>query len=52
MNEVVPEHLRGGLVDLHAVSLVLGYTIQGWVGYGYVYFPCSNESFYSLTSEL
>lgn len=36
MNEVVPEHLRAGLVDLHAVSLLLGYTIQGWVGYGYV----------------
>lgn len=29
MNEIVPVHLRGALVDVHAVMLVLGYTIQG-----------------------
>jgi hypothetical protein len=37
MNEVVPEHLRGGLVDIHAVFLILGYTIQGWVGFGFYF---------------
>lgn len=31
MNEVVPQHLRGGLVDIHAVMLIFGYTVQGWV---------------------
>lgn len=31
MNEVVPVDMRGGLVDIHAVFLILGYTIQGWV---------------------
>jgi MFS family permease len=35
MNEIVPVHLRGALVDIHAVMLVLGYTIQGWVGFGF-----------------
>ena len=30
MNEIVPVHLRGALVDMHGVMLVLGYTIQGW----------------------
>ena len=29
MNEIVPVHMRGALVDVHAVMLVLGYTIQG-----------------------
>ena len=38
MNEVVPQHLRGGLVDIHAVMLIFGYTVQGWVGFGF-YFP-------------
>jgi MFS family permease len=37
MNEVVPEHLRGGLVDIHAVFLILGYVIQGWVGFGFFF---------------
>lgn len=35
MNEIVPVHMRGALVDVHAVMLVLGYTIQGWVGFGF-----------------
>lgn len=30
MNELVPGHLRGALVDLHGILLVLGYVIQGW----------------------
>jgi MFS family permease len=37
MNEVVPEHLRGGLVDIHAVLLIFGYTVQGWVGFGFYF---------------
>jgi MFS family permease len=37
MNEIVPVHLRGALVDVHAVMLVLGYTIQGWVGFGFYF---------------
>jgi hypothetical protein len=26
-----------GLVDIHAVFLILGYTIQGWVGFGFYF---------------
>jgi MFS family permease len=37
MNEVVPVDFRGGLVDLHAVFLLLGYTVQGWVGFGFYF---------------
>ncbi|KIX01162.1 uncharacterized protein Z518_08887 [Rhinocladiella mackenziei CBS 650.93] len=37
MSEVVPVDLRGALVDLHAVFLILGYTIQGWVGFGFYF---------------
>jgi hypothetical protein len=37
MSEVVPIDLRGGLVDLHGVFLVFGYTIQGWVGFGFYF---------------
>jgi MFS family permease len=37
MNEVVPVHLRGGLVDIHAVMLVFGYVIAGWVGFGFFF---------------
>ncbi|KIX98805.1 uncharacterized protein Z520_05266 [Fonsecaea multimorphosa CBS 102226] len=37
MNEIVPVHMRGALVDVHAVMLVLGYTIQGWVGFGFYF---------------
>lgn len=37
MNEIVPVHMRGALVDIHAVMLVLGYTIQGWVGFGFYF---------------
>ena len=37
MNEIVPVHIRGALVDMHGVMLVLGYTIQGWVGFGFYF---------------
>lgn len=33
MNEIVPVHIRGALVDVHAVMLVVGYTIQGKTDY-------------------
>ena len=34
MNEVVPSHLRGALVDIHAVLLVFGYVTSAWIGLG------------------
>ncbi|KIW14757.1 hypothetical protein PV08_07542 [Exophiala spinifera] len=37
MSEVVPVDLRGALVDVHAVFLLLGYTVQGWVGFGFYF---------------
>lgn len=37
MNEVVPVKMRAGLVDIHAVLLILGYTVQGWVGFGFYF---------------
>ena len=37
MSEVVPIDLRGALVDVHAVMLLLGYVIQGWVGFGFFF---------------
>jgi Sugar (and other) transporter len=37
MNEVVPSNFRGGLVDIHAVLLVLGYTIASWTGLGFYF---------------
>ncbi|KAL6241017.1 hypothetical protein RBB50_012112 [Rhinocladiella similis] len=37
MSEVVPVNLRGALVDVHAVFLILGYTVQGWVGFGFYF---------------
>ncbi|KAK5051348.1 hypothetical protein LTR84_003000 [Exophiala bonariae] len=37
MSEVVPVQLRGALVDVHAVFLILGYTIQGWIGFGFYF---------------
>lgn len=44
MNEIVPSHLRGALVDVHAVMLVLGYTIQGWVGFGFFFWTEGGEN--------
>lgn len=43
MNEVVPNTLRGGLVDIHAVFLLLGYTIQGWVGFGFYFWKTGGD---------
>lgn len=37
MNEVVPVKMRAGLVDIHAVLLIFGYMIQGWVGFGFYF---------------
>ena len=44
MNEIVPVHLRGALVDIHAVMLVLGYTIQGWVGFGFFFWKSGSSN--------
>ncbi|GIZ41863.1 hypothetical protein CKM354_000515200 [Cercospora kikuchii] len=35
MSEVVPPYLRGALVNVHAISLVFGYFIQAWIGFGF-----------------
>jgi len=37
MNEVVPVNLRGTLVDIHAIFILTGYSIQGWVGFGFYF---------------
>ncbi|KAK3716662.1 hypothetical protein LTR37_006292 [Vermiconidia calcicola] len=37
MSEVVPPYLRGALVQLHAITLVIGYMCASWLGYG-IYF--------------
>ena len=37
MSEVVPAAFRGALVNVHAISLLLGYIIQGWVGFGFFF---------------
>jgi MFS family permease len=44
MNEVVPQHLRGGLVDIHAVMLLFGYTVQGWVGFGFYFWKTGGSN--------
>ncbi|KAI1618273.1 MFS transporter [Exophiala viscosa] len=44
MNEIVPVHMRGALVDVHAVMLVLGYTIQAWVGFGFYFWQSSSNT--------
>jgi len=42
MNEVVPSHIRGALVDIHAVLLVIGYTLASWFGLGFYYVTSPN----------
>ena len=37
MSEVVPPVFRGALVNVHAISLLLGYASQGWVGFGFYF---------------
>jgi len=44
MNEIVPVHIRGALVDIHGVMLVLGYTIQGWVGFGFYFWKTGGSN--------
>ncbi|ORY03954.1 MFS transporter [Clohesyomyces aquaticus] len=44
MNEVVPVKMRAGLVDIHAVFLILGYTIQGWVGFGFFFWENGGQN--------
>ncbi|OAP58544.1 hypothetical protein AYL99_07634 [Fonsecaea erecta] len=44
MSEVVPVDLRGALVDVHAVFLILGYTIQGWVGFGFFFWDGGDDT--------
>jgi Sugar (and other) transporter len=34
MSEISPAARRGMLVDVHAIILILGYTMVAWVGYG------------------
>jgi hypothetical protein len=50
MNEVVPVKMRAGLVDIHAVCLVFGYTVSGWVGFGF-FFWNDGMSFSSQTQN-
>lgn len=33
----MPVNLRGALVDVHAVCLIFGYMVQGWVGFGFFF---------------
>ena len=35
--QVVPPYLRGALVQIHAISLLFGYMMASWLGYG-IYF--------------
>jgi MFS family permease len=44
MNEVVPVDFRGGLVDIHAVALIFGYMIQGWIGFGFFFWTTGGEN--------
>ncbi|CAO2648550.1 Nn.00g078170.m01.CDS01 [Neocucurbitaria sp. VM-36] len=44
MNEVVPVKMRAGLVDIHAVCLVFGYTVSGWVGFGFFFWTDGGEN--------
>ena len=37
MAEVVPNKMRGGLVDIHAIGFVLAYAAQGWIGVGFFF---------------
>jgi MFS family permease len=37
MTEIVPVHIRGALVDIHAVFFVFGFAISGWVGFGFYF---------------
>ncbi|KAL4800104.1 general substrate transporter [Aspergillus venezuelensis] len=36
-SEVAPPHSRGLLVGLHGVSILFGYSLSAWVGYGFYF---------------
>ncbi|KIW64966.1 hypothetical protein PV04_07260 [Phialophora macrospora] len=36
-SEVAPPHARGLLVGLHGVSIMIGYSLSSWVGYGFYF---------------
>lgn len=44
MGEVVPVDWRGALVDIHAISLMVGYMIQGWVGFGFYFWKTGGSN--------
>lgn len=44
MNEIVPVHMRGALVDFHAIFLVLGYVVSGWVGFGFYFWTTGGSN--------
>ncbi|KAH0845709.1 MFS sugar transporter [Fonsecaea pedrosoi] len=35
MSEVAPPSVRGVLVDIHGISLLFGYALASWIGYGF-----------------
>lgn len=35
MSEVAPPNVRGVLVDIHGISLLFGYALASWIGYGF-----------------
>jgi hypothetical protein len=37
MTEIAPVHIRGILVDIHAVMITVGFFTQGWVGFGFYF---------------
>ncbi|KIX99564.1 uncharacterized protein Z520_05140 [Fonsecaea multimorphosa CBS 102226] len=43
MNEVVPAHGRGALVAVHGASLLLGYCLAAWVGFGFWHISATNN---------
>lgn len=43
MNEVVPAKNRGSLVAIHGASLIGGYCVAAWIGFGFWHLPPSNN---------
>lgn len=50
--EVVPVKMRAGLVDIHAVLLVFGYTVQGWIGFGFYFWKNGSYSQFIIMTHL
>lgn len=42
MTEIVPPRHRGLLVDIHSASLLFGYTLAAWTGYGFFHLTSNN----------